>query len=472
MNLLDYTNFYLVGIKGVAMTSLAGCLLDAGKKVAGSDLAEDFVTQEQLSKFNLPIDTNFNQEIPGGVDCVIYTAAHQGKQNLQVQQALQRQLPIFSQAEALGLLFNQKKGVAVCGVGGKSTVSAMIAWILEKNQIPASYSVGVGSIIGLEKTGKWQDDATYFVAEADEYVINPEEVKEGKAPIPRFSFLNPFVTVCTNLKFDHPDVYQNFDQTKEAFGNFFSQIKEGGQLIINANQQQEIVKLLQGKELNLSLTTFGTMPLADWQLLNCEVRDGATINHFKFQETNYQFLLKIPGVYNSLNALAAIAASYQLGVTVDQAIQALSSFQSTKRRFEFIKKKHQVAFYDDYAHHPDEIKVVVKALTAMFPDKRLLIAFQPHTFSRTKALFSQFVAALSPVDNLILLDIFASARESADDSISSQMLAQEVKKLNQKEIMVLADYQQLADYLLKNIQPEDVVLTLGAGDIYKVHQII
>lgn len=472
MNLLDYSNFYLVGVKGVAMTSLAQCLLDAGKKVSGSDVAEDFITQEVLAKLNLKIDTGFDQPIDNDVNCLIYTGAHQGKQNSQVQAALQKQLPVFSQAEAIASLFNQKKGIAVCGVGGKSTVSAMITWILEKSNISTSFSVGVGNIIGLNKTGQWQEKGEYFVAEADEYVINPEEVKEGKSPIPRFSFLTPLVTVCTNLKFDHPDVYQNFDQTKQAFANFFAQIKSNGYLIVNINQQSEIEKLLEGKLANLHLTSFGTQPFSDWQLLSCDVRDGATINHFKFQNTNYQFLLKIPGEYNSLNALAAMAACYQLGVSVDQAIRAISSFQSTKRRFEFIKKHNQVSYYDDYAHHPDEISVVVKALTAMFPDKRLMVAFQPHTFSRTKALLSQFVEALSQIDNLILLDIFASARESFDTSISSKILAREIERKTNNPIINLTDYHQLADYLVKNTQPEDVVLTIGAGDIYKAHELI
>jgi len=472
MTLLDYSNFYLVGIKGVAMTSLAQCLLDAGKKVSGSDLAEDFITQELLAKLNLKIDTDFTQALPADIDCVIYTAAHHGKQNPQVQQALQKQIPIFSQAEALSELFNQKKGIAVCGVGGKSTVSAMITWILAKNQLPVSYSVGVGNILGLNKTGQWQEHAQYFVAEADEYVINPEEVKQGKKPIPRFSFLKPFVTVCTNLRFDHPDVYQNFEQTKQVFVDFFTQIKTGGKLVINSEQKAAITQLLPERSFPLDITTFGTSLDSDWQLLSCEVIDGATTNHFKFQNTDYQFLLKIPGQYNSLNALSAIAACYQLGISIDQSIQTLASFESTKRRFEFIKNQHQVSFYDDYAHHPDEIIAVVKALTAMFPDKRLIVAFQPHTYSRTKALFTQFIEALSKIDHLILLDIFASARESLDPTVSSQMLAQEIEKQHQNKVTVLKDYHQLAEYLIKNSQPKDVVLTIGAGDIYQAHDLI
>jgi UDP-N-acetylmuramate--alanine ligase len=213
-NLLDYHRFYLVGIKGVAMTALANCLHDAGKQIRGSDVAEDFVTLNQLQAINCPIDTSFEPNLINQSECVIYTAAHQGPQNPQVVAARAAGIPTFSHAEALGFLFNQKKGLAVCGVGGKSTTSAMITWIMCHTTTPTtdqpSYAIGVGKIPGLAKTGQWQADNAYFVAEADEYVTDPHATTRGEKITPRFSYLRPFITVCTNLRYDHPDVYKNF----------------------------------------------------------------------------------------------------------------------------------------------------------------------------------------------------------------------------------------------------------------------
>ena len=210
MSILDYNNFFLVGIKGVAMTAIAQILIDAKKRVSGSDVEENFVTQDILKKLNIDILNGFETEIPKDTDYVIYTAAHNGPFNPQVIAAKKKNIPALSQAEVLAKFFNLKKGIAVCGVEGKSTVSAMIAWILEITGRNPSFSIGVGNIPGLNKTAKWDQDSDLFVSEADEYVIDPSCIERHEKIIPRFSFLKPFTTVCTNLKFDHPDVYKDF----------------------------------------------------------------------------------------------------------------------------------------------------------------------------------------------------------------------------------------------------------------------
>ena len=232
IDILSFENFYLVGIKGVAMTSMAQLLVDAKKTVSGSDVEEKFVTQEILDQLQVKIDLNFTAPLPADTDCVIYTAAHQALKNPQVEQAINKKIPAISQAEAVASLFNQQLGIAVCGVGGKSTVSAMISWILNDLKHDFSFSVGVGNIPGINKTGQWKPSAKYFAIEADEYVINPQANGEEKI-IPRFSFLKPKLTVCTNLKFDHPDVYRDFEHTKQVYNDFFRQIKPDGQLIVN-----------------------------------------------------------------------------------------------------------------------------------------------------------------------------------------------------------------------------------------------
>lgn len=459
-----YQSFFLVGIKGVAMTSLAQILVDLGKTVIGCDVTDEFVTQPRLDALNIECLAGFEHHIPETVDCVVYTAAHKGAKNPLVQQAAKLGIPTYSQAEALGHMYNTKKGIAVCGVGGKSTTSAMLTWILSKLDLHPSYSVGVGEIVNLPRTGVWEQDSEYFVAEADEYVTNPEEVKHGAQPTPRFSYLKPFCTICTNLEYDHPDVYKNFAETKKAYINFFNQIKPGGVLILNEKDVAEVTTYSASE-----VRTFGAVGNCDYLYDYDEAgsKDGVTKATLIANNTRYDLTLHVPGRYNVENAVAALAACDSLGIDLEKSIEALSSFASTKRRYERIENSLDLMIFDDYAHHPSEIEAVIRATKNWFPHKEIFVAFQPHTYSRTKALLSDFAAALSLAPNLVLLDIFASARESVDESISSQLLADEITATGfTGTIPVIPDYQSLAQYI-QELPHGSVVLTLGAGDIYK-----
>ena len=482
-SLLEYQYFYLVGIKGVAMTSLAQCLVDAGKQVSGSDVKEDFVTKKQLERIQVKIDYSFEPQLIENADCVIYTAAHQGPGNPQVTAAQEKGIPTFSHAQALGLLFNQKKGVAVCGVGGKSTTSAMISWILskvssDKNDQP-SFAVGVGNIAGLDKTGNWNNKSQYFIAEADEYVTDPHAVSKGQEITPRFSFLHPWLTVCTNLTFDHPDVYRDFDHTKQVYATFFEQIKKDGVLVINADDA-ELVTLAANwsAKTNSSTTggtvvTFGKTKGATIQLLTYSAAAGSTTTTFLYQGKEHTLVLKIPGIFNVMNALAAITVCLQLNIPLEDSTSALAHFSSTMRRSEFIGEKNGVLYYDDYAHHPLEVKNIIKAFQEWFTDKRLVIAFQSHTFSRTKQLFNDFVDALGTANEVVMIDIFASARESFDPTVSSDTLCKAIQeKYPDTLVKNLGSIQNMATFFSTELQPGDVVLTVGAGDIYQVHELL
>jgi UDP-N-acetylmuramate--alanine ligase len=467
MNLLQYNSFYLVGIKGVAMTSLAQLLLDAGKTVQGSDTPENFPTKVQLDRLNISVDTNFDTPLPAKTDCVIYTGAHGGQTNPQVQWAKENNLPTITAAKALAYFFNQKQGIAICGVGGKSTVSAMIAWVLSSLDMSPSFSVGVGNIPGLNRTGAWTN-SKYFVAEADEYVEDPSVVsKEGKIT-PRFAYLKPFMIVAPNLRFDHPDVYKSFAHTKEIFGQFFAQINHGGALIVNADDQQ----LLQlAKKSPAQVITFGETDSADFQLTSYHSHPGHTHASFSYQEEEYELTLQIPGKYNALNALAAIAASTQLN-PLALTNHNLDQFRSTSRRFENIGLINGVQCYDDYAHHPHEIEAAIEAISEWYPTERKVIAFQSHTYSRTKQLFDEFVDSFSGATEVVMTDIFSSAREQADPTISSTKLCKAIQEKYNIPAQNLKTNEKLAQYFKTELRPGDVFLTLGAGDIYEVYELI
>ena len=484
-SLLNYQNFYLVGIKGVAMTSIAQCLLDVGKNVRGSDVKEDFVTAKILREKAITVESfaeDFLSSTNGNrPDCLIYTAAHQGIDHPQVKKAIANKIPVFSQAAALADLFNQQEGVAVCGVGGKTTISAMIIWVLKQLNIPISFSLGVGEIIGLKATGAWNSQATYFIAEADEYVVDANALKKGKKFQARFSFLKPALVVCSNLSYDHPDVYASFSDTKNTFKKFFLQIKENGCLIINSDNEA-LVKLAQEVKTirnDLKIVSFAWAQPADYFLSHYQIQNGhslATVNQRLNNNLRQAPLrLKVPGQFNLMNSLAAVAALAELQVPLQQSCQALGKFQSTKRRFELVKIANGQRFFDDYAHHPHELSELIRTLNQYFFTDTKLIAFQPHTYSRTKALFKDFVEVLGSnlqeTDQLLILDIFASAREKKDDSISSQALVKAIQdKFPQCKVLYLKNLEALASYIKKN--KFDLTITVGAGDIYKVYELL
>jgi len=473
MPILKYNNFFLVGIKGVAMTSMAQLLCDAQKEVSGSDVEEDFVTKEILNKLNIEITVGFNSEIPDNIDCVIYTAAHEGQSNPQVINAQKRKIKTYSHAEAQAEFFNLKKGIAVCGVGGKSTVTAMISWILTKTGAEPSFAVGVGNIPGLNKTARWNTDTNIFVAEADEYVTDPSAPQRNEKITPRFSFLKPFITVCTNLKFDHPDVYKNFDHTKAVFFKFFNQIDSNGFLIVNYKDLEH--RPTTSAETILS---FGENPNADFNFKAVEenVEPESNVGLLTHKKLEYKIILRVPGLYNLENAVAAIVACSIVNIPIFESINALESFNSTQRRFEFIGTKNGVSYYDDYAHHPDEVRSVIKALNKWYPNARKIIVFQPHTYSRTKNLLAEFIDSFEVVDDktkVFLLDIFSSAREKYDSTISSNDIVKGVQsKYKNINISNLETIHNLSIYFENNLKTGDVVLTVGAGDIYKVHTLV
>jgi len=468
MSSLNYHQFHLVGIKGVAMTALAQILVDMEKQVTGSDVPENFVTKDQLDRIDVKIQNSFHEPLPLGTECVVYTAAHQSLNNPQVQEAVRQGLPIYSHAEALGELFNEKFGIAVCGVGGKSTISAMISWVLEISGRNPAFAVGVGNIIGLNKTGSWTEQAEYFVAEADEYVTDPTESDPEKRR-PRFSYLKPKLTACSNVMHDHPDVYTDLETTKKTFTKFFNTLPDGGSLIICSATGLDY-KIRD----DVKLLSYGVKDSDDFRLEeDTQVLDKNIHGKIWHKNKMVEIKLQVPGFFNLLNATAAFAVCTQLNVSEPEILAALASFQSTRRRFEFIGEKQGVLYYDDYAHHPSELKAVVKAFDEWEPNTRRVVAFQPHTYSRTKTLFSDFVDALSISDELILLDIYASAREGESDDISSEMLKEAVQKNSPStKVTLVSNFQELASYFNNNLGAGDSCITLGAGDIYQAHELI
>jgi UDP-N-acetylmuramate--alanine ligase len=224
---------------------------------------------------------------------------------------------------------------------------------------------------------------------------------------------------------------------------------------------------------DITALSFGETAVADLQILSYQSQPGLTLATLKHQNQSYELKLRIPGKFNIRNAAAAILVCHELGIEIDLSCSLLANFRSTQRRSEFIGEKNGVLYYDDYAHHPSEVQQVLSAFRDWFPDRRLIVAFQSHTLSRTKSLFDQFSSAFSAADEVAMIDIFTSARESDDGSVTSEQLCAAIEKKSPK--LIAKNYQtldRLADHLASVTKTGDVVLTVGAGDIYKVHELI
>jgi len=452
----DVKKVHMVGIKGVGMTPVALILDDLGIKVTGSDYSDTQITDQILTERKISISSFNKENISDDVDLVIYSGAYKRETNEELLSAFSKKIHTISQAEALASLINEKqKLVCVCGVGGKTTTSAMIASIMDENK-SGGWFVGVSRFNGDTVSGKI-DESDYFVAEADEYAVSP--------PInlsPKFSLYLPKIVVCTNILYDHPDVYPDFDTTLKAFAELFNRVPKDGLLIIRLADLEKVRPYL---DLSCQIQTYGIEDEADWKLLPSDNNQSYII---KSQDQEIEIKPWLIGAMNALNATAALAACSYLRINSELVINTLNEFKGVKRRLEIIKEEADILYLDDYGHHPREIEVTLASLKKVYPDRRLLVIFHPHTLSRTKALFKEFTQSFKNADHLIIAEIFTSAREQDDNSISSRDLVKEIA-INQDGVEYGSSFGEIIDRVKQIRRPKDIILTLGAGDIYKIH---
>lgn len=455
---------YLIGIKGVAMTALACCLRDMEIEVEGSDVEEIFVTEEVLRKRVIKWFIGFERKDFGRKpDLVVCTAAHGGISNPEAVLARRLGIPVLTHAQALGDLMVGKDGISVCGAGGKSTTSGILATVFYFADKRPSYAVGVGEIFPIGYPGKY-DTGDVFIAEADEYGNSPPVDNR-----PRFVFQKPKVIICTNIEYDHPDIYKNIAETKVVFSNFFKTAPENGLLIINGDSSNCVEA---AKSSGVKYESYGYSPSCDWRTENVRQNGGKSTFDLVHQKINIQDItIKIPGRFNIMNAVAALAASSFFGIDFELAKKGLEKYEGVKRRFEFIGEKFGIKLYDDYAHHPNEIRETLLAARSFFPGKRIIVVFQPHTYSRTKALFEEFSQAFNLANEVIITDIYSSAREKDTLGMSGKGLAASVSRFN-PHVVFCAGEREVVKSLKEKARDGDVIITMGAGSIFQWHEAI
>jgi len=456
---------HFTGIKGVAMTALACCAQDLGMTISGSDVKEMFVTDPILKQRQINWQAGFKAEhLAKNLDLLVYTGAFGEQKNIEIETAEVRGVPTLNQAQALALFIEGKTVISVAGVGGKSTVSAMLATVFDQANTQPSFTVGVGEILGLGAPGRLVKNSRFFIAEADEYIAC-----KGRDCQPRFLYQNPEVLVITNLEYDHPDVYSDFEATKAAFVKLAAKVPNQG-LVVACLDNQNLAELVV--KLDQPLQTYGFSDQADWQIVDWCQENRAQKFNVRHQGMLFgEISLSVPGRFNALNATASLVVGTFYGLGWRQLQAGLVRFKGTKRRFELVFKSDNYCLYDDYAHHPREIQATLAAAKTWLRDYRLVAVFQPHTYSRTKALLDQFSRSFTYADQLILMPIYASAREKDNQGISGYSLYEATAKYHQA-VSYVDEPNKLAALIKANLKPKTAVLTLGAGDIFLHHPAI
>lgn len=459
---------HFVGIKGVGMTPLAIIAREAGFKVTGSDIDQEFITDEALKNAGIIPFKGFSATNIQKPDLVITTGAHNGFDNVEVVRAKDMNIRVMSTGEALsyfmkGEVFNRKfVRIAVAGTHGKTTTTGMIATILKENKLDPTYVIGTGNVGSLGAPGHL-GKGNIFVAEADEYATEPKYDKR-----PKFLLQNPDVAIIANIEFDHPDIFKDIDDVRSNFLKFAGNLTKKGILIANGDDR-ETKKLL--KEYNGKYITFGFNPENNYVITKLSISGEKMFFWVEaYGKSIGEFMLSVAGEHNGLNGLAAFIACVESGLSMDRAKAGLSAFTGSKRRLEYIGQLSSGAkVYDDYAHHPTEIKKTLEGLKKQYPDKKIICVFQPHTFSRTKNLFYEFGRAFDACDEVILAEIYASAREPEDKTINSSLLSDEISK-NHRCVNNLRTLNEIAEYINQKLYRSScVIVTMGAGDIYKIH---
>lgn len=436
------------------MSAIAELLINHGYKVSGSDMKDSRIL-DKLRNYGAEIYIGHDSNNIQNPDLVVYTAAIKGD-NCERLKAKQLNITEIDRAEMLGLIMkNYSKAIAVAGSHGKTTTTSLISLILEYADLDPTIFAGgeLDEIGGNIKIGK----SEHFITEACEYV-------EG------FLKFFPFIGIILNIDEDHLDYFEDINHIKHAFKKFIDLIPREGYLIANKDDKN-VKEIIHGTECNL--ITYGINSNGTFRAKDIIFTEGGLpIFNVEFNNQNIgTFELNIPGKHNIYNALASIAAAHILGVSPPEIKKYMKKFKGIHRRFEVLGEVKGCKIIDDYAHHPAEIRATLEA-AQNYPHRKIWCVFQPHTFTRTKALLNGFASSFDNADHVIITDIYA-ARESDTGEINSEALANKIKKHNSEaDVYYMKDFDEISEYIYDNMEPGDIVLTMGAGNIYHVGQMI
>ncbi len=452
---------YLVGIKGQGMTALAEILSARGASVVGSDTHERFYTDAILKRLGIPYYESFSaSHIRSDFFYVIHSVAYDPNSNPELKAAKSMGLPIATYPEALGMLSRHGDFSGISGVHGKSTTTAMTGILLKALGLPATVLSGA-EVPGFGHRSSLIMGSDFLVAEADEF---------------RRNFLNysPNQVVITSIEPDHLDYFRDLEDMLDAFTEYANSLPNGGSLIFNADDHnvRQLAQRLTEKRTDLRAIPYGTQAESPYRIDSINTLKGQT--RFRIRGFDSEFILRIPGRHNAYNATAAIAlascimekAGHQ---RADPRVfkEALESFQGSRRRCEVLGSVGGILFMDDYAHHPTAIRETLKGIREFYPERRIVVDFMSHTYSRTKALLPEFGESFGSADRVILHKIYSSAREVNRGNISGRDLFQEVSR-HHGDVVYFEEPFEAAPHLKSTLGKDDLFMTMGAGDNWRL----
>lgn len=442
-------HIHFVGIGGIGMSGIAEVLLNLGHRVSGSDLKESEVTR-RLEKLGAAVYYGHRPEQVSGADVVVVSSAVDTDNPEVVAAGRKQHLPIIRRAEMLAELMRLKYAVLVAGAHGKTTTTSMIGTVMAAGGFDPT--VVIGGRLNSWGTNAKLGQGDFLVAEADE--------SDGT-----FLLYSPTISVVTNIDTEHLDFYQDLEQIRETFLEFINKVPFYGVSIL-CLEDQHIQNLLP--RVNKRLITYGFSAQADFQAREVSF-DGLSASYVACKEGREmgRVTLPIPGWHNVLNSLAAVAVGSELDIDFDAICRGLQEMTGVQRRFQIKGEIGKITVIDDYGHHPTEIKAVLKTLAQCYPGRRRYVVFQPHRYTRTQALFQEFTTAFYQSDVLLVLEIY-SAGEPPIPGLDAEKLAVALQRHGHGNTRYVPDKTDLISLLLEELREGDVVLTLGAGDVWQI----
>jgi UDP-N-acetylmuramate--alanine ligase len=452
--MINEGKWHFIGIGGVGMSGIAKACLEMGKPVSGSDLAASVLT-DHLSELGAEVHIgDHNAALIGDdIEAVVVSSAIR-PDNPERMAANEKGIPVIHRGSCLARFMSRKKGIAVAGAHGKTTTSAMVAWLLQKSGCKPSFFIG--AFVGnLETNAKW-DEGEYLVAEADE--------SDGS-----FLELEPEIALVTNVENDHLDYYGTVEKIDDAFVAFADAVPETGKAILCIDDPG--IRRIMPRIRHDRIITYGTDAVADLRGANLRYEAGEMKAEVYWKDEPAGTLrLQVYGDHNLLNALGAIAAGMECGLGVAGMTEILYGFKGTHRRLEYIGEAGGVKVYDDYAHHPTEIRTTLAA-ARYIGAARMLVLFQPHRYTRTMLLAEEFGQAFSDADELILLPVY-SAGEDPIPGVDTGLIADRILKYEGYRPRVAGSFEEAGDMVEDRIAAGDMVLTMGAGNIRKLGELL
>ena len=445
-------HIHFVGIGGIGMSGIAELLLNLGYKVSGSDLKSSDIT-ERLIRFGGTIFRGHEALQIEGANVVVVSSAVD-ENNPEVQAARQQSVPVIPRAEMLAELMRLKYSIAVAGAHGKTTTTSIVSAVLDRGGLDPTVVIG-GKLKSIDTNARL-GEGEFIVAEADE--------SDGS-----FLKMSPAIAVVTNIDREHLDHYDDLDDIKSAFLNFIDRIPFYGLAVLCLDNEpvQDLIP-----DIKKRYTTYGMSAQADIQAKNIQFEGlNSRFSLYRQGEHLGDIRLNLPGIHNVYNSMASVAVGLELSIPFEIIKAALEKLEGVQRRLEIKGQINGITIVDDYGHHPTEIKATLQAAKDAWPDRRIVVVFQPHRYTRTQALFDDFTRSFYQSDVLLVLPIYSAGEEVIED-IDSLSMCEGIRQHGHKKVICRDTLTDAATELKDILLPGDVLLTLGAGDVWRVGEIL